>query len=264
MEDDTVNLENTRNSSEQLPQREKNNDDSVTEAVVPMSKFWSRGIALWFMIIGITSIYILATVVPIVSNGILVETKVSRIDSLRKKYSQIIAVSAQTREDSLKKHIAMIWLKDSININPLTACTRHSDAVPENSWLRSIGFTMLSQVLYFIIFWAGALGGCIHGLTSLADYRGERRLFRSWVQWYLIKPVLGGFVSFVFIFILQTGLLSGNDGSKVDHTNIMGMCAIGVLAGLATETATDRFRDIFKAAFGNTNTKSDSLQKKEA
>lgn len=239
-------------------------DDLVTEEVIPMSKFWARGIALWFMIIGIMSVYILATIIPLVNNNDATESKLSGIDSLRKIHSKTLSDSLITKNDSIKRDEAILWLRDSLTINSEMYNAKKSYAVSADSWLRCIGFTMLPQVVYFLTFWAGALGGCIHGLTSLADYRGERRLFRSWVQWYLIKPILGGFVSFVFIFILQTGLLSGNDGVKVDNTNIMGMCAIGILAGLATETATDRFRDIFKAAFGNTTTKSDRLKKDES
>lgn len=252
-----------QNMPGQLLKRESNTDGFVTEQVIPMSKLWSRVIAIWFISIGIISAYILATVIPLVSNSTMIENRLSRIDSLRKIHSRELRDSLKTKSDTIKRKNAILWLNDSLSINPMVYRTRQSYSVPAYSWLRSIGFTMLPQVVYFLIFWAGALGGCIHGLTSLADYRGERRLFRSWVQWYLIKPILGGFVAFVFIFILQTGLLSGSDGAKIDSTNIMGMCAIGILAGLATETATDRFRDIFKAAFGNNTVKSDSLKKNE-
>ncbi len=63
--------------------------------------------------------------------------------------------------------------------------------------------------LILIIFLVGSLGGAIASLNSLANYRGEGALTKSWFLHYLVSPWLGGGVALVTYFVLRAGLLPG-------------------------------------------------------
>ncbi len=95
----------------------------------------------------------------------------------------------------------------------------------------------------------GLVGGAAHGLSSLMDFRGQRRLFRSWTLWYFALPLLGGVMAFIFYIAVRAGFLTADATKSI---NMYGVAAISVLVGLFTDDATNKLAEVFKTMFKTT------------
>ena len=38
----------------------------------------------------------------------------------------------------------------------------------------------------------GVIGAMVHAMTSFADFVGNKRLEKSWLPWYFLRPLIGG------------------------------------------------------------------------
>jgi hypothetical protein len=104
------------------------------------------------------------------------------------------------------------------------------------------------ESLFFVmVAFAGALGGMVHGLRSLAVYTGNRALKWSWLPFYLVKPVLGAAVGTVFYVILRAGLFSPSTNAK--NTSPYGFAAVAVLAGLFSDQALEKLKKVAEEFF---------------
>jgi len=90
----------------------------------------------------------------------------------------------------------------------------------------------------------GILGGTTHGLASLMDFRGQRRLFRSWALWYFALPFLGGMLAMIFYVALRAGLLTGAGDNAAGVISIYGIAAISAIVGLFTDRATNKLKEV--------------------
>jgi hypothetical protein len=98
--------------------------------------------------------------------------------------------------------------------------------------------------LLFIVVFAAALGGTLHALRSLYWYVGNREFRQSWVLSYLLLPWTGSIVGLLIYFLLRAGLLSG--ATSVENTNVFGIAAIGSLAGLFSQQAVLKLKQVFE------------------
>lgn len=105
---------------------------------------------------------------------------------------------------------------------------------------------------------AGALGAFIHLATSLTSYIGNRRLFRSWVAWYVLRPFIGAALGFLGYFVLHAGLLADGGG---DAINRYGVVALAGLFGMFSKQAVDKLREVFDTLMNGSKNdgRSDSL-----
>lgn len=103
------------------------------------------------------------------------------------------------------------------------------------------------RLLFRISLLCGILGACAHGMASLIQFRGERRLFRSWVMWYFILPPLGGLVAAIFLLLLRAGLLPGS--VALDALSPFGVGAVSALAGMFTDKATAKLAEVLETMF---------------
>jgi hypothetical protein len=94
----------------------------------------------------------------------------------------------------------------------------------------------------------GALGSMLHTMTSFADYAGNRRLGRSWMPWYILRPFIGTALALLFYLILRTGLLTAQTAPT--DVNPYGIAAIAGLAGMFSKQATDKLNETFTTLFG--------------
>jgi hypothetical protein len=101
-----------------------------------------------------------------------------------------------------------------------------------------------SYLLLTLLF--GLLGGSAHGLGSLMDFRGQRRLFRSWTLWYFMLPILGGIMAFIFYVAVRAGFITADATRSI---NVFGVAAISVLVGLFTDDATNKLAEVFRTMF---------------
>jgi hypothetical protein len=107
------------------------------------------------------------------------------------------------------------------------------------------------QVLLLGVLTAGALGGCIHVVTSFSDYVGNAQYRASWQWWYLMRPFIGGCLSAAFYFLLRGGMLSlASPGADPQQSpSFYGVTAIAFLVGMFSKQATDKLDDVFDTLF---------------
>lgn len=91
----------------------------------------------------------------------------------------------------------------------------------------------------------GALGACLHGLTSLAEYIGNKNFQKSWVLWYLLRPFVGGILALIIYIVIRGGLLPQVKSSESFYL----MAALAGLTGLFSKQALYKLSDIFDTIF---------------
>ncbi|MCX6168188.1 MAG: hypothetical protein NTX65_02535 [Ignavibacteriales bacterium] len=202
----------------------KEADDSkfVTEEIGAMRPIFHRLLTGWNIVTGIAAIVIAIAIWP---TEPIKNTSVSNVP----KDSTNVAVAVP---DSLTKKV----ITDS---SKQVTVTKVVSSKIESS---ELGIKLLILSLLF-----GILGGATHGLSSLMDFRGQRRLFRSWSLWYFGRPILGGMVSMIFYLVVRAGLFSSS-ASSID-ANLYGIAAISTLVGMFTDQATNKLSELFKTMF---------------
>jgi hypothetical protein len=211
-------------------------DDSkyVTEELARMNRWVHILLAIWFILLGITSVTALIKYWPPEPTISGLKTTV---DSLSQKMNSISTVIKTLPADSA--------LKVSGQIAAEQAKATGKDTKDANS------------IYFIIVILSGILGGTVHGLASLMDFRGSRRLFRSWSMWYFCQPIVGGMLSLIFYFVLKAGLFP--NASNLDVASPYGIAAFGALCGLFTEDASNKLSDIVAVIFSSTIDKGGKL-----
>ena len=87
-----------------------------------------------------------------------------------------------------------------------------------------------------------ALGSFVHAATSFATYVGNRRLYASWLWWYLLRAGIGVALALLVYLLLRGGLFAGSSGAGA--TNPYGSAGIAGRCGLFSKQATDKLREI--------------------
>ncbi|MFD7712919.1 hypothetical protein ACFV6E_41975 [Streptomyces sp. NPDC059785] len=98
-----------------------------------------------------------------------------------------------------------------------------------------------TAMLLAVILCSG-LGSFVHAATSFATYVGNRRLYASWLWWYLLRSGIGVALALLVHLLLRGGLFAGNSGAGA--TNPYGFCGIAGLCGLFSKQAADKLREI--------------------
>ena len=97
-----------------------------------------------------------------------------------------------------------------------------------------------------VVWWAavmGALGGCVHGLSSLGVHAGDGSLERPWLTFYLARPFLGAGMGVATALVLVSGLAGFAVKGGVT------LLAWAALAGLFSQPALDKLKEIFDTLF---------------
>jgi Putative Ig domain len=112
--------------------------------------------------------------------------------------------------------------------------------------------------LILLVLCTGALGACMSALHSLATYLGERKLVESWFTFYLVRPLLGAGIGFIFYLVVRGGFLSG---SNFDATTVnpFGVTAVAALVGMFCDPALQKLREVFLTLFKPSDTRKDTL-----
>jgi hypothetical protein len=112
-------------------------------------------------------------------------------------------------------------------------------------WWECKGITA-DQALMACVAILGGLGGALHAAGSFTVFAGNRRLNRSWVWWYLARAPIGA-------------SLVTSTGNGASTLNPHGLGAFAVLAGLSSEIATQKLREVFEVLFRPRDEKKDRL-----
>jgi len=104
---------------------------------------------------------------------------------------------------------------------------------------------------------AGAVGALLHSLRSLSTYIGERYLFRSWIPYYLLLPLVGALLATIVYLVLRAGLLTGT--TNASQPDPYGIAAIGALVGLFSAQAAEKLKAVFETLFTKAESGSQSV-----
>lgn len=101
-------------------------------------------------------------------------------------------------------------------------------------------------LVILMILFAGALGGCLHAMRSLADFVGARQLKQSWILYYLLLPLTSAVMAFIFYLIVRAGFFAP-DSQTTDKAAVM--LGLAALVGLFSEAAMEKLKKIGEAVF---------------
>jgi hypothetical protein len=111
--------------------------------------------------------------------------------------------------------------------------------------------------LLLLVMVVSALGSFIHVASSFGDFVGNRRLTRSWVWWYLLRPYVGVPLATLFYFVVRAGFLTS--GGSAGDVNRFGIAAIAGLVGMFSVKAADKLKELFDTLFKTTQQRKDTL-----
>lgn len=106
---------------------------------------------------------------------------------------------------------------------------------------------------------AGALGSMVHALRSFYKYVGHRELVWSWLAMYILLPFVGASIGLVFYLIIRGGFFSPT--ATVTETSPFGFMALAALAGLFSEPAVLKLREVAVTLLKETEVGENPLQK---
>jgi hypothetical protein len=132
---------------------------------------------------------------------------------------------------------------------PASGTALHPATFAYFGWHRTL---TRDQQFFVVAALAGIVGAMLHGLRSLATYAGERYLFRSWIAYYLLLPVVGALISTIVYLVLRAGLLPGGNASS--QPDPYGIAAIGALVGLFSAQAAEKMKAVFETLFTKAET----------
>lgn len=112
--------------------------------------------------------------------------------------------------------------------------------------------------MLLLIICAGALGGCLHAMRSLADFAGSRQLLQSWRPYYFLLPLTSLMIALIFYLIVRAGLFNP-ESSTADKPALV--LAIAALVGLFSEAAMEKLKKIAIALFTEPPPRPDKLDK---
>ncbi len=140
---------------------------------------------------------------------------------------------------------------------PPTPATGSAPAIAKFSYFNWRLLLTRDQQFFVIVALAGAIGAMLHGLRSLSTYIGERYLFRSWIPYYALLPLVGGFLATIVYLVLRAGLLPGATSSS--QPDPYGITAIAALVGLFSAQAAEKLKAVFETLFTKAETGSQSV-----
>ena len=112
--------------------------------------------------------------------------------------------------------------------------------------------------LLLLVMVVGALGSFVHIATSFADYVGNKKMTRSWIWWYIHRPLIGVSLALIFYFVIRGGLLSA--GANASDVSRFGIAAVAGLVGMFSKLAADKLEELFSTLFKIGKGKGDELR----
>jgi IPT/TIG domain len=103
--------------------------------------------------------------------------------------------------------------------------------------------------LFLVVALAGALGGLVYAIRSLAWYAGNRNLKYSWLLTYPLQPVVGATLATITYVVARGGLIVVTTQTSSDTVNPFGFAALGGLVGLFSSQAAEWLKRIFEQVF---------------
>ncbi len=103
--------------------------------------------------------------------------------------------------------------------------------------------------LFLVVALAGALGGLVYALRSLAWFTGNRNLKYSWLLTYPVQPFVGAALATITYVVIRGGLILVTTQASPDVANPFGFAAFGALVGLFSAQAAEWLKRVFEQVF---------------
>ena len=117
------------------------------------------------------------------------------------------------------------------------------------------------RYLVRFVMYLGVLGACIHALTSMATYVGNKTFRQSWTMWYLSRPIIGGLLAWVVFLVFRGGFLGQ---TSVGALNPYAFGALGALSGLFSKRVIDKLSEMIDTVFRMPEGKGDGARADKA
>jgi hypothetical protein len=133
--------------------------------------------------------------------------------------------------------LIVFWPSSAPNAKPV-------QPVDYFGWERGLSRDTL---FFLIVAFGGALGGLVHTIRSVSWYTGNRNLRWSWLLFNLMLPIVGALGGVVFYVVLRAGLFTTT--GQLESANPYGFTAVAIMAGLFSEQAMEKLRQIATELF---------------
>jgi len=115
----------------------------------------------------------------------------------------------------------------------------------------------LNTLLLLLVAIAGFLGNLIHISASFTNFVGAGKFKRSWALWYCVKPFTAAALAIGLYVVFRAGFLNSTEATA--SVNLYGVVAMGFFAGLFTDKATDKLKEVFGVIFQSSMTRPDAI-----
>jgi hypothetical protein len=105
----------------------------------------------------------------------------------------------------------------------------------------------LNTLQLMLVALAGFLGNMIYIGASFTTFLGSGQFKRSWLLWYIIKPLIAAGLAIAIYFLLCGGFLTLNNSAN--SININAIMSLALLTGLYTDRATLKLGEVFDVVF---------------
>jgi hypothetical protein len=187
------------------------------------------------------------TLVEIAGEGFLAKPKVTFGDS---SATEVQRVSAASISAKTPPHSAGA-------VDVTVTNTDDSTGTLSSGYTYDTCLAQCRSRLLLLVLLAGALGACFHALRSLWMFVGNRDLKQSWVLMYILLPINGAVLAFIFFIIISAG--SGFFSQPQGSNSCFWIIGIAALVGLFSQQAAERLKTIAEAVFSAVPKKADSL-----
>lgn len=125
--------------------------------------------------------------------------------------------------------------------------------------------SQLEKNLVRFVFYLGVLGACLHAMTSIASFAGNRAFKHSWFIWYLLRPLIGGVLAWIVFLVFRGGFLGV---TEVNHLNPYAFGALAALSGLFSKRVIDKLSELVDTLFrmppgGGDENRNDKLKQRK-
>jgi hypothetical protein len=115
----------------------------------------------------------------------------------------------------------------------------------------------LNTILLILVATMGFLGNMIHVASSFTSFVGNGTFEKRWILWYFVKPFTAAALAVIVYFVIRAGFLgSGSDPASI---NLYGILAMSALAGLFTDNAALKLKEVFDVVFKPKDDRGDKL-----
>jgi hypothetical protein len=115
----------------------------------------------------------------------------------------------------------------------------------------------LNTILLILVALMGFLGNLVHIASSFTSFVGNGSFKRSWILWYSVKPFTAAALAIIVYFIIRAGFLSYGTGAA--GVSLYGILSLSALAGLFTDSATLKLKEVFEVIFKPKDERQDKL-----